>query len=130
MKNTFLRGLVLAGALCGAALPVGAPAQDQVVPETNFLAHFTSVYGSQFPYEGTLQLHLNPDGIVTGYYRPADNMEFVPVTGGRDGDRIWFDIGQTNSTHVDAKLHDGKMTGTAIDSNNEQLDFNASDTSR
>jgi hypothetical protein len=44
-------------------------------------------------FDGSLQLKISPAGIVTGYYRPADNPRFIPVSGGLTGDRFWLDIG-------------------------------------
>jgi hypothetical protein len=43
-------------------------------------------------WEGKLTLTTQPDGTISGTYRTADG-DFVPVTGGRDGDRVWLDIG-------------------------------------
>lgn len=126
MKTSVLRGLALAGALIGAAIPAAVPAQPAET-QTDYAAAFTDLYGSQYPYTGTLQLHIGSDGIVSGYYRPADTADFVPVTGGRDGNAIWFDIGSTANalTHVNATLAGGSMSGTAYDRDHQQLTFRA-----
>jgi hypothetical protein len=44
-------------------------------------------------YDGSLELHVAPNGIVSGYYRPDDNPRFISVTGGVSGNQLWLDIG-------------------------------------
>src|SRR5471032_1793693 len=43
-------------------------------------------------YDGTMQLRVTSDGIVSGYYRP-DNGRFIAVTGGLSNTQFWLDIG-------------------------------------
>jgi hypothetical protein len=58
-------------------------------------------------FDGTMQLRVTSDGIVTGFYRP-DNGRFIAVTGGLSDKTFWLDIG---SLGPDA-LH---FTGTFVD---------------
>lgn len=103
-------------------LLAAAPAVSAAQPASYDTA-LTAVYGSAFPYTGTLKLTVNEDGIVRGYYFSSDGTAaFIPVTGGRNGNSIWFDIG-ARMYHVDARVHDGTIVGTAFSSANEQYTF-------
>lgn len=83
-----------------------------------------ALYGSPAPYTGSLRLTVSPDGIVRGYYFPADmSAMYVPVVGGETGDRIWFDIGNSGSVHIDGRVKDGVIVGTAFDRDNGQFSF-------
>lgn len=79
------------------------------------------------PWTGTLQLTINPDGIIQGYYHPAgDETAFIPVTGGRNNDRIWLDIGNRGRLHIEGTLHNGVITGSAFnDDSSQPYDFSA-----
>jgi hypothetical protein len=92
----------------------------------NYNTSISPIFGFGYPWTGTLQLTLNSDGIINGYYRPADNQAFIPVTGGRDGQSVWLDIGQMGRLHVTGTLQNGKIAGTAWDDRTqEQYKFNA-----
>jgi hypothetical protein len=39
------------------------------------------------------------------------------VTGGKDGNRVWLDIGRNGRTHVMGTLQHGQIVGTAFDDN-------------
>lgn len=90
----------------------------------------TELYGSTVPYSGALDLTVNPDGIVQGYYFPADGSSmYVPVVGGESANRIWFDIGTSGSVHIEARRDaHGIITGTAFDKTNGQFTFVANPT--
>jgi hypothetical protein len=77
--------------------PVAAGAQETSGGATvyHYATSITQVYGSQYPIAGHLDLEIFPSGIVRGYYHNAFQKAFVPVTGGRDGSYIWFNIGPT-----------------------------------
>lgn len=91
---------------------------------TSYDTALTAVYGSPSPYTGTLKLTVSDAGIVRGYYFSSDGTAtFVPVTGGRRGESIWFDIGNRGLYHVEGRLHDGTIVGTAFAGNNEQYTF-------
>lgn len=120
--------LVIAAALAGfPAISQAATTQATVPVHATYQTTLESVYGLPSPWSGTLQLTLNPDGIIQGYYHPADNMsEFIPVTGGRDGDRVWLDIGRNGRLHVTGVLANDVITGGAIDlSTQEEYKFSA-----
>lgn len=100
-----------------------APAFSATGP-TQYATALTAFYGSGAPYTGTLKLTISKAGIVRGYYFSSDySIMFVPVNGGKRGDSIWFDIGNNPMYHVDGRLHDGSIVGTAFTANNEQYTF-------
>jgi hypothetical protein len=86
--------------VCAAVLgmslvwPVAAAADEtSTTPYTHYSTAITTVYGSQYPIAGHLDLQLYSSGIVRGYYHNAYQKAFIQVVGGRDGSYIWFDIG-------------------------------------
>ncbi len=119
MKNS-IKSAVFAIA---TALVVAAPSVSQAaVTQTQAPVHATYetsmrpvLHAFDGPWTGTLQLTFNPSGIIQGYYRPADNMAYIPVTGGRDGDNVWLDIGSSGRLHVNGTLQNGAIVGGAID---------------
>jgi hypothetical protein len=91
---------------------------------THYDTALTAVYGSPAPFTGRLELTISNAGIVRGYYFSSDGtLMFVPVTGGQRGDAIWFDIGNNGMYHVDGRLRDGSIVGTAFAANNDQYTF-------
>jgi hypothetical protein len=65
-------------------------------------------------FDGKLRLTVTPDGIVSGYYFPADEGTIVSVVGGEQNGKYWMDIGGESRLHVYAKLgKDGSLVGTA-----------------
>lgn len=85
------------------------------------------ISGFSVPLAGRLEIRTSKDGIITGFYRPADNNNFVPVTGGVIGDRVWIDIGHGGATRVDGRLQDGTIVGTIFSPNSDPLRFTAKD---
>lgn len=85
----------------------------------------TELYGSSAPYSGSLDLSVDSAGIVRGYYFSADGSQmFVPVVGGETANRIWFDIGNSGSVHVEGRVQNrGIIVGTAFDKTNGQFTF-------
>lgn len=73
-------------------LPLTAAAEQQST-ELHFETAITSVYGSQYPLTGRLDLEVFPAGNIRGYYHTSYYKLNIPVVGGRDGDYIWLDIG-------------------------------------
>lgn len=88
-------GLALA-ALCGALMPAVVRA-DQSTAGTPTFYHYstaiTTVYGSQYPIAGHLDIEVFPAGNLRGYYHNAYQKAFIQVVGGKDGNYLWFDIG-------------------------------------
>lgn len=118
MKNSFIRRAAFVLALAFIAAPAVAGATTAVSSQPVHVEYSTSMsplIGFGYPWTGRLQLTLNPDNIISGYYRPADNNEYVPVTGGRNGDNVWLDIGTSGRIHVTGKLQNGVINGTAYD---------------
>lgn len=129
----FTKALFSAAILAALALGV-TPVRSvaATVTDTSQVTHvdynttIEPLYGFGAPWSGTLQLTFNPDGIVNGYYRPADNNNFVTVVGGRNGQDIWMDIGRSGALHVTGKLENGQIVGTAFEGQSfEQYKFNA-----
>jgi hypothetical protein len=113
---------ILAAALGLLAL-AAAPAISATEP-TAYATALTQLYGSPAPYTGTLKLTIAENGSVHGYYFPSDGSSwFIPVTGGRNGDRIWFDIGDDGMYRVQGRVHDGTIVGTAFTRDNQQYTF-------
>jgi hypothetical protein len=114
--------LVLAAALAGAPAISQAATSQQTAPiQATYNTAIQSVYGSSVPWTGTMQLTINPDGIIQGYYHPADNpTAFIQVNGGRNGDHVWLDIGRTGHLHVIGDFQNGVITGGAIDQTTQQ----------
>jgi len=103
-----------------------APAMSATEP-TSYDTSLTSLYGSASPYTGTLKLTVSESGIVRGYYFSSDGTAmYVPVTGGKNGNSIWFDIGDGRMYHVDGRVQNGKIVGSALSAGNEQYTFVAS----
>lgn len=118
-----MKHLLITAAALGLLALAGAPAVSSTEP-TAYATALTAVYGSAAPFTGTLKLTISDGGIVRGYYFSSDgSVMFVPVTGGKTGDSIWFDIGNTLMYHVDGRVHDGTIVGTAFAGNNEQYTF-------
>src|SRR6202035_5745994 len=64
-------------------------------------------------FDGTLKLTVT-DGIVNGYYFPADEGTIVSVVGGEQNGQYWMDIGGNTRLHIYAKAGtDGSLVGTA-----------------
>lgn len=87
--------VILAGVV--AVTPIIAAADETpattAATEYHYRTTITPVYGSQYPITGRLDLQIFPSGIVRGYYWWAFQKQYIPVTGGRDGNYIWFNIG-------------------------------------
>lgn len=66
--------------------------QQQPAPQY-FTTAITSVYGSQYPITGRLDIQIFPNGNLRGYYHTAYYKLNIQVVGGRDGNYIWMDIG-------------------------------------
>lgn len=110
MTDTFIRS----AALALAASLLAAPGIAQAAT-ADYTTSISPLVGFGYPYTGRLQLTVNADNIINGYYRPADNNDYVPVTGGRDGNSVWLDIGSDGRIHVNGTLQNGVITGTAYD---------------
>lgn len=129
MKNLILT-LAAALTLLAAAVPVGAPA-EQTASAAHYSTSMTELYGSNAPFSGALDLSINRNGIVSGYYFPADySSMFVPVVGGKSGNAIWLDIGSSQITHVEGRVQPGSIVGTAFTATNAQYTFVAKQTAQ
>jgi hypothetical protein len=65
-------------------------------------------------FDGILKLTVTADGIVNGYYFPADEGTIVPVVGGERDGKYWLDIDGNTRLHIYAEAgKDGSLVGTA-----------------
>ena len=91
-----------------------APAAASQPGPLHFSTTLTALTGSS-PYTGSLELTIQQDGTIRGYYFSEDySLLYVPVVGGRDGESIWLDIGSNDILRVQARMHDGRIDGGAV----------------
>ena len=95
MVVTWVKKLVSGVALGCAATAMLASAASAQATFNYYDTAITEVYGSTYPLTGKLDLELFGDGTLRGHYHTTYYNLYVPVTGGRDGNYIWFDIGPT-----------------------------------
>ena len=76
-----------------------------------------------FGYTGELKLYFSSDGYVNGTYRPDTGGRLESVRGGRQGDRIWFDVPTLGGLHVEATMKDSGMSGVASGSGMSVKDY-------
>jgi hypothetical protein len=98
MIRTFARRFASAISLVSIvamSAPALADAPATAWTDYHFETAITTVYGSPYPIAGKLDIQITPAGILRGYYHNAYQKAFIQVTGGRDGNYIWFDIGPT-----------------------------------
>ncbi len=115
--------IVLASAVPAYAFAAEIHTNKTVVYSTDI----QPVAGFAVPYTGRLQIRTSKEGIITGYYRPADNNDFVAVTGGIDGSRVWIDFGRAGNSRLTGRIHDGVITGTLFGPGNKRMRFTAND---
>jgi hypothetical protein len=120
MRRTHLTSAVLAAALgfgtvgstARAASTTLALAPITGATSVNLTTEFRpSETGGE--YDGTLQLHVSRDGIVSGFYRPSDG-SFVPVEGGLDGEKLWLDFGWRGRVHITGTFDGRSLDGGAF----------------
>jgi hypothetical protein len=97
-------------ALASMALAAPSAASAQSSTDLRFTTAITQAYGSEYPLTGRLDLQIFPAGNLRGYYHTSYYKLYIPVTGGRDGNYIWFDIGPSSvdlglGTGPQGKLH-------------------------
>lgn len=109
MKRSIVLSLLASLAFSAAAL-TGAGAQSE---PGHFNVQIWNDITHDYPLTGTMDITYHPDGIIRGYYHPAGLPSFVPITGGRDGDRIWLTIGTSGRWTLNGHFHDGRITGSA-----------------
>ncbi len=110
-----LRAAASAAILAFGTIPVAAGATSAQPQTLQLQTALTELYGSPFPYTGTLRLTIYPNGIVHGYYMPTDG-SWQNVTGGITGNRIWLDLGPLNGADVQITgvIMGSHITGSAL----------------
>jgi len=108
---------LLAAALISVpAVAPAATAQASNPVKITYQTQMQDLRGPSAPWSGSLELTIYPDGIIQGYYHPADSFTaFIPVTGGRNGNHVWLDIGRNGRLHVDGTIANGEIVGSAFD---------------
>jgi hypothetical protein len=114
MKQTLTAA---AAALTIAFLAVPALAADATQGQTSYETSLTQsgVLAAPGAYLGNLEITVTPEGLVNGWYRPADR-QFIPVTGNFKDGKLWLYIGERGDLTVTAQVQkDGSLVGTALE---------------
>ncbi len=114
MVNKYLLALVACAALAGWS---GSPALAVSITQGQTYHYDTAIttLSGGAPWTGTLELRVDPNGVVNGYYRADAGLGSLQmVTGGVDGNSIWFDIGMLGRMHVTATMADNVISGQAF----------------
>lgn len=115
MRTFSITALAAAAALLFVATTAVASA-DTSVATYHDATSMISTYGDggAGQYAGTLDIEIYASGVVSGWYSPQDGLP-TPITGGRDGNKIWFDIGTHQTLHVTGTMApNGAIAGQAI----------------
>jgi hypothetical protein len=99
-----------------ALLVAPVAASTPTTTSTSYTTALTQVEPVSAPgeFDGTMKLSVTTDGIVSGYYIPADEGTIVPVVGGVQNGKYWMDIGGNTRLHIYAQAgKDGSLVGTA-----------------
>jgi hypothetical protein len=108
-------GGAIAGLACAAVLAMSMTPALAASP-TTYSTTITQVQPGPTAgeYDGRLQLTISPDGIISGYYIPEYDGNFVPVTGGEENGSYWLDIAGSTDLHISGRVDaDGSLVGTA-----------------
>jgi hypothetical protein len=115
--QTLVRSSALLCATLLAIVPSFSQAAQSYVNQTvEYQTAMRPINTLDYPVTGRLEIRTNSDGIITGYYRPADNNSFIPVNGGVDGKYVWLDIGRSGATRVNGTYQNGEIVGSAMTS--------------
>ena len=97
---------------CGLAAVPALAVENPGASDLTYRTALTQIYGSQYPVTGSLELANDGNGILHGYYRPDDNQDLIPVTGGISGSHVWIDIGSAGQYRIDGHLDGQKIVGS------------------
>jgi hypothetical protein len=109
MKPVGTIALALSLALGFAGTAMAGPSQQ--TPMTTYHVAFTPVHTGGGEYDGTLNVRIADSGEISGTFRFDDTGLSHVVTGGRDGDHVWLDLGAGDHYRIDANLKGGKIVG-------------------
>jgi hypothetical protein len=126
MKRRFLTAIGSGAALAAILAASSATYADTAGSEKNFSTTLTQTgpATSSGSYTGNLRITISSDGLVNGWYIPADEPSFIPVIGGASNGRIWFDIGTSQPLRVQGSMQkDGSLTGSATDFGGTKVTF-------
>jgi hypothetical protein len=110
--------LFASATLWATAIAISAPATQAASTTTYYTTVMlqTRPFPSGGAYTGRLHLTVSPDGIVNGWYMPESEGGVLAVTGGKDGDNLWFELGNRGAVRIDATMQeDGRIVGTATE---------------
>lgn len=117
MRRT-IATLGAAAAVCGAIL-ASAPSVSLASAPAQTYTYTTSMtqtkpLPSAGVIAGKMTLSVSDDGIINGWYIPADAGPPVDVTGGKHGNELWLDIGSMGSLRIYGSIDkNGTIAGTA-----------------
>jgi hypothetical protein len=117
-------GGAIAGLACAAVLAMPMTPSLAASP-TTYSTTITQVQPGPTAgeYDGKLQLTISPDGIISGYYIPEYDGNFVPVSGGEENGSYWIDIAGPTDLHISGRVAaDGSLIGTATTMPDETMD--------
>ena len=116
MKH-FLKIAAAAGALLATSIPALAVTENNPPPQREYTTELAPLNGFGLPFSGSMTLRVYSNGIVQGNYSVPGGAQFIPVTGGRDGNSIWFEIGMMGRVQFTGHYEHGKIVGIAYDRN-------------
>jgi hypothetical protein len=106
MLWTALAAVALSPAAATPAVPV---ASDGIASNVLFKTSLVSDTHPSGAYEGTLSLNFGRGGTILGYFHPVDSGQYLQVSGGLTGDRIYLDI--DGFPPIEGTYADGKIAG-------------------
>lgn len=124
MKWTSIATIGTGAALAAVLAASSATYADTAGSEKTFATSLTQTgpAASSGSYTGSLRMTISSDGLVNGWYIPADQPSFIPVVGGSADGKIWFDIGTAQPLHVEGSIQkDGSLAGSATEFGASQM---------
>lgn len=114
--------VLVAGLAAVPSISQAASSQAQNPVKITYQTSLETIPGPSAPWTGSMQLTISPNGIIQGWYHPAYDMtSLIPVTGGRNGDNVWLDIGTRARLHVSGTMNNKAINGSAIDNTTHKL---------
>ena len=118
MNKQTIALLASAATLWATAVASATPASQAASATTSYTTVMkqTEPVPSGGAFTGRLHLTVSTSGIVNGWYTPESEGGYVEVTGGREGNNLWFDLGSREPIRINATMQkDGSIVGTATD---------------
>ena len=110
-----LRVIAVAVACCLGVSTAALAVENPNAGIHTYRTALTEIHGPSYPITGSLELADDGNGILHGYYRPDDNGDLIPVTGGRDGSNVWIDFGEAGHFKVNGHFDGQKIEASVTD---------------